>query len=615
MNIPPSTWKAFLQSHEDRDKYIEQADSIQKLVSPNENPQNNFRLLSENKTIPCISRSQWNKDIQITFFHSTKKIAILSPDSDCFGLIGFSERSYAVRLNPEEIFRLSSQKKRIPSFEDLLSCRSIQQVNELVPNQSMDLEKLQSHALLPPELLDTLFDLEDFSAQNILIILVKKIYEKIQESLPNADENKDQDKDSDSEEDLDEANEEATLSEKEMETELVLSSAEKKYSKILTFIWSIVHHDNSVKSVAAIPCTKPSTVCWLNKLHEDFLSRKGFLSPQRPSLRNYPSPSANIASFQNVATSLCRLSNTLEHHHEQELKTKEEKQKKKEKQEFDKLSEVQRNTIILLTVKEFHQPGDETKLEVTDMMKTLIEQGTSIRVQSQLQHEFSKKKYICDLSSSMCTSIKQGTLASQPTARDINGLSPFCTPNENKDDKLDYATRLCLNEQIEIGKIAAEDVKQLTKLSITFPQDFNTYRHFLRNFALLISLLTGPSSLLTLSLDLMVSHAEDNEQVYRDHGDDEWTFFPSLLDHIHRRVQTYIHSAGFGEIQKLNKKQLDFSSLQDSIENSTYQYFTPRWLKSKKRPSSDGNKISNKSTSSFSSGSDGHKKRKYGKGE
>ena len=114
--------KAFLQSHEDRDKYIEQAASIQSLFSQNENPQNNFRLLSENKTIPCISRSQWGKEIQTTFFHSTKKVAILSPNSDCFGLIGFSERAYAIRLNPNEIFRLSNQKKRIPSFEELINC-------------------------------------------------------------------------------------------------------------------------------------------------------------------------------------------------------------------------------------------------------------------------------------------------------------------------------------------------------------------------------------------------------------------------------------------------------------------------------------------------------------
>ena len=153
--------------------------SIQTLVSPNENPQNNFQLLSENKTIPCILRSQWGKDVQITFFHSTKKVVILSLNSDCFGLIGFIERAYAVRLNPKELFRLSSQKKPIPSFEELLTCRLIQEVNDLVPDQSMDLQKLHSHALLPPELVEILFDLEDFSAQNIMIILTQKIYEKI----------------------------------------------------------------------------------------------------------------------------------------------------------------------------------------------------------------------------------------------------------------------------------------------------------------------------------------------------------------------------------------------------------------------------------------------------
>jgi len=77
MNLQ-KTWKEFLSLHQDRDSYDEQAESIQSLVDPSENSANNFRLLSENKTLVCITKSLLGNHVQLTFFHSICKMAILS---------------------------------------------------------------------------------------------------------------------------------------------------------------------------------------------------------------------------------------------------------------------------------------------------------------------------------------------------------------------------------------------------------------------------------------------------------------------------------------------------------------------------------------------------------
>ena len=104
---------------------------------------------------------------------------------------------------------------------------------------------------------------------------------------------------------------------------------------------------------------------------------------------------------------------------------------------------------------------------------------------------------------------------------------------------------------MSLGKVSAEDVKRITKLSITFPTDFNAYKHFVKNFQLLLTLLSGPDSIVTKAIGTMVFHAEENERTYIAHGEDEWCFFASVLDHIHRRTQQFIHSAGEGKISSL----------------------------------------------------------------
>ena len=581
-------WQEFLQSHPDRTAYDEQAESIQLLVDPAETPSDNYRLLSENKPLVCVTKGAFRKNIQTTFFHTMKKSSILRADNEYFALNGFGERSYAVRVDPKEIFKISKKKGKVPSFQELIQCTSIEKAMELTPNTTMLDEKFENFTLLPPILTETLFQQENLQANVILVTFVKKIrsikkIDLVEETEVHWEDPSNLDPNQTENNPVQTSLEDDTFDDKE-------HTFEQKFGKILKFIWAIIHQDKLTSEVPLHPCSLPSTMAWLDKVHEDNLIQK------RDNRNNSypPMPPPPVTDFQNVATSISRLSNTLENHHEHELKIKKEKDRKKDEKNFDNLSEVQKNIITLITTQENQTDDDIADLQPTTTMKALLEQSSSIKVQAQLQYEFaSRRKFVCTLSSAMCASIKQEALASQPSHIEINGLSPFCTPNENKDDKLDQSTLLYMSEQMALGKVSADDVKQITKLSITFPKDFNAYKHYIKNFHLLLTLLSGPDSILSQSIKTMVDHAEDNERTYMVHGEDEWCFFASVLDHIHRRSQQFIHSAGEGHISKLKTRQLDFSNLIDEIEDFSYTYRTPKWLKTKKRSFDENNNTLN----------------------
>ena len=169
------TWKDFLLRNPDRLAYDEKADCIQNLIDIEESAVNNFRLLSENKALVCISKSQMGKNLQLTFYHSIKKPAILSTESEYFALTGFSSRASAVRLDPKDLFKLSTKKFNFPSFEQLMLIKSEEDIKQLAPTNTMDDGKLEHHALLPPLLFEELLDLEDLRPHSVLLSILNRI--------------------------------------------------------------------------------------------------------------------------------------------------------------------------------------------------------------------------------------------------------------------------------------------------------------------------------------------------------------------------------------------------------------------------------------------------------
>jgi len=261
MNNQPfsKSWKEFLKGNPDRKNYDEQAASIQSLIDGKETAVNNLRHLSDNKPLVCMTKSLINKKIQLTFFHTLKKTAILSNASSAFGLTSFGNRAYAVRLEPSDFFKSSTRNYRAPSFEELVTCTSLENVRNLVPTETMVEEKMEFHAILPPNLSEPLFDLEELSAESVLTILNNKIHtlksEKEDESSYVSINN------------MQIGDQDLLFDDKDR-------TYEKSYGKILKFLWGICHLDTAIKSSTVISCTAPSTIAWLDKVHVENIFRK-----------------------------------------------------------------------------------------------------------------------------------------------------------------------------------------------------------------------------------------------------------------------------------------------------------------------------------------------------
>jgi len=287
---------------------------------------NNFRLLSENKTLVCISKPIMGKNLKLTFFHSIKKTAILSTDSEFFALTGFSNRASAVRLDPKDLFKLSSKSLHFSSFEQIMGCTDTREIMNLIPSETMDKEKTEQYALLPPILYEELLDLEDLSPQNILMHILTKVRTlKLDPPGPTPAQIEENDDEDDgyvdiSNQDLDKA---ATEHESEIE-DLPFDGDSWTYEK--KFFKTLCHTPDKINGIPTATCSIPSTMNWLEKIHREYLpAQQTPITPvttQPPRFIHQPGQKDN-----NVGSSLNELATTLNFHYENEIKERAEKKK------------------------------------------------------------------------------------------------------------------------------------------------------------------------------------------------------------------------------------------------------------------------------------------------
>lgn len=103
-----------------------------------------------------------------------------------------------------------------------------------------------------------------------------------------------------------------------------------------------------------------------------------------------------------------------------------------------------------------------------------------------------------------------------------------------------------------------------------------------RNFYTITTYLFGPDCLMARAWKVVVDHASSNQETYKRSEREYQYFYISILDELHRRTQTFIHSTADGIIVNHKIKQLDFSSILESVENHTYFVRRPSGLPKRK---------------------------------
>jgi len=382
------SWKDYILSHKDREAYDEGVDLlIQSIIDIKANAETNFLHLSEHPTLVTLSRSSLKKEAQLAFFHSIRKSSLLEKNYSHFALVGMGHQACTMKVDPREIFRLAP-KRRIPTFNDLMKCGSLERIQALVPKQTMAEEKLESHALIPPLILEAIVELDSLNAQDILLACIQKIQslKKVEpretqipqeETTPEAPTEQIDSWEEFTEDDL------ANLSEtaedkrssdliKQQKKKVVKDTNpgladepkeddtfdtedryfEQRFSRILIFLWSVIHEGSSIKPVHITICNKDSTLIWLDSIHEKCLGPS--LPPQPQTMLPPPFPiqmNTNLG-LDSVAVAMTKLSDAWGKKIEMEVQEKEEREKKKKEKSFEKLSDVQQRTLILIITTE-----------------------------------------------------------------------------------------------------------------------------------------------------------------------------------------------------------------------------------------------------------------------
>jgi len=140
-------WREFIQLHKDRAEYNSNAEQIQQIINPKDNPTSGFSHLVDYQSLIVLTRSFSGKEVQTTFFHSNLKASLLPNEHEHIALSGFGKRACAMRIDAKEMFRLT-QMKKVTSFEAIMKCLEVEGILNLVPSDEMIGEKLESHAVL-----------------------------------------------------------------------------------------------------------------------------------------------------------------------------------------------------------------------------------------------------------------------------------------------------------------------------------------------------------------------------------------------------------------------------------------------------------------------------------
>jgi len=615
------TWKTFLDTHKDRAEYDVHADCIQRIISTTDSASTSYLHLMDHPSLVCITRSSIGGEIQATFFHTTRKTSLLSSEHMNLALLGFGSRACVVRIEPKEMFKVWANKK-IPSFEEIMKCKDLTDITNLKTNDETKDNMLEAQAVLPPILAETLYDLDSFRADNVLLRFILKIRSLKQSSRDQApldpvprdtpdiaqgnDTLNDISNTEDSYEYLDDADlanmrmdsprEDSTSAALTVPNESTVTqtqtdgtfdtaegSFEAKFGRVLEFLWGMIHEDKTVKPTKIVPCGSPAVMNWADTIHDKCLGQ-----PQLPPLPPFhpPTPGPNYpdtSGLSNVATAMTKLSHEMAKKNELEMVSKQANEKEKSEKSFKNLSNVQKHIFILITATEFSTDEDIDQMQPTEHVRILLNQKIGIKAQAQLQHLFKETNHICDISLSMCTQLKNGTIASHPSINDLNGISPLFLPEFSTEEQVTQELALRLEEQMTLGKISDEDLKTITKCRFHFPKNFGEYLHSIKNFHRLVEILSGPQSILTQKIETLIIHAKKHERSYKEIEHDFWYFYASILQYIHRRTQHYVHSASHGLVSKLRVGKLSFSDLLEDIEDGDYAPIQPKWLKQNKR--------------------------------
>ena len=470
------------------------------------------------------------------------------------------------------MFTTSTQKQKVPTFENFLNCNNIDEVTTIKGEAK---EKVESFAILPPILADEIYDEENMEASKILFKFISKIKNLRQPAVPETFEtSSDTEFDPDmlgnvSVNDVDE-DENGTA---HQATQIYIEKEKASFYKIQLFLWCVMTDNKSIPGSPITVCNKQFTKRWEEEQHKNNIKQKQTNLPQAFMPQQHQN-SHEMSHLINVGNQIGELTNVLNAKSLETLRDKDEEDNKGMKK-FKKLSRIHQNVIKMFTLTEEHTAEDIESLEPAPGMLEIMASPSAADAQGLLAHLLKKNGNVAQIQPGICTALNKGLIIGTDYKSPTN-LTPFGTYSTSTGGlSAKSLLKFAMKENFE--RYDKDELELLTSLEITIPKSYHVFQHMLRNMEFLCKYLSGQESLATRAWRSAVIHAHTNEQVYTDLADQDPNFYVSVMFHYHSRFHKCIESGANGAISQLLRQMLDFSSIFKDIDEDRYIIKAPLW--------------------------------------
>ena len=326
-----------------------------------------------------------------------------------YALSGFGYRAQAVKVDPTEIFKTTTQKKKLPNLHDLIDCETADEIKAVECKDNG--EKVDCYAILPPFLTEILFDDDDYSPMNVLLKMLKKSRSLIKTKIETIEITSDQGSTTEME------TEEKTSPKVDEEMtpayprQVELDDLEDKttlphplqdyFGGIFDFLYIAATNPNAVKTNSVGMCLKETSTMWTEKQHEDLLARRHHLAAPQSA------PATNPDVLDKMSDKFGFLADAIA------AREQFEPQKKREKQElvsgakkFEKLSPIIKNTLLMFTIIPGMTQDDISEVEPTENALSLLEVNSGSVIRQLLHNYMRQKGCMVHLQLGMCNSLK-----------------------------------------------------------------------------------------------------------------------------------------------------------------------------------------------------------------
>ena len=507
MITPPKSWGEWLTTNPVAKELDDHTSLIMGAAQQANNSEKVVELLHENNSLVMMTKPAMGNHLQFSFQHANHGSSLLSQNKSLITITGF-DRGTPIEIDTKNLHR-AINKTDNPSFTSILNTPDPAQLSNIPPSTDNKI-RFKSFVLLTPFLVGGLIPLDDPTAENAYRALISRTPQREEDVF---NEMKDNYKVTKSLAD------DADPSLYQPLRDDIRAESEQGYGDVVYFLYKLLTKEEALHATKCLPITSSLKLQWFHTKQRELQSTIPLPPPPI-------APPPGMPAFPTAPTnSLDKIANVFE----QEIKRRTKKDDEKNRKGWSKLTEVQKDTILLASMKQ-----DVVKPQhPNDFMLKILECDTGIPARELIYAKLDRN--IIQIERGFGTNLARGKLVSQPLERGMNGYSiTFIPPDftlradSNADDSF-------VEEQAAHGKISDATLKMLTAYTAKYPKDYNELRHFVKNFRDLIDLLFGHTSIFALAVKDVYNHVSENERCYTQGFLDRRHFGASIVDKIHLR--------------------------------------------------------------------------------